>query len=171
MPTDQLHSINPLRLAKAGECIGGNFRLDSMERLRGLVLDYDDKIEYSLSFSIDESGLCAIDSEISGTVTMECQRCLKPFVVEIQKRNLLGLVNDKDEMEALAAEYEPLLLDEELLAIDDLIEDELLLAIPLSPLHPVEKCSGQKELDRINAEAKPRPFAILASLQKDKEQK
>ena len=169
MPADPSRSINPLRLATAGESIEGSLRLDSMERLKGLLLDYDGDLKYSLSFAFDESGLCVVDSKISASVMMECQRCLQPFVIDIQKTNLLGIVKNKDEMESLAATYEPLLLEEDVMPVDELIEDELILAIPLSPLHPVEMCSGQKELDRINADAKPNPFAVLASLKRDKE--
>lgn len=169
MPTDPSRTINPLRLAKAKEKLDGHIQIDSMERLKGLLFDYDGELQYSSSFDIDENGLCSIDLEIMGSVTLECQRCLKPFVADIKKRSLLGVVRDKAEANALATEYEPLLLSGETFLLDELVEDELLLAIPISPSHPASDCSGQKELDRINEDGKLKPFSVLASLKKDSE--
>ena len=72
--------------------------------------------------------------------------------------------------EALAKEYEPLELnDDGVTTVEELIEEELLLSIPLSVLHPLDKCAGTNDLDRINAEAKVQPFAVLAALIKGKD--
>lgn len=168
MPSDHSQSINPLRLAKARERLVGKIQLDSLARLEGILLENTGELQYSLSFSFDESGVCVVESIIDTQLILECQRCFKPVDIEIHKSSLLGVVNDKDEFEALAKEYEPLQLDEGIVFVEELIEDELLLSIPLSPLHPVDKCSGTSHVDRINADAKPQPFAVLAALKKDK---
>ena len=78
--------------------------------------------------------------------------------------------DEGDEIDALAKEYEPVQLDEEgVITVEELVEEELLLSIPLSALHPKDNCAGTNDLDRINAEAKRQPFADLASLIKDKD--
>lgn len=169
MPSDQSRFINPLRLAKARKRVEGSIQLDSLVRLKGILLENTGKLQYSLSFDFDESGVCIVESVIESQLVFECQRCLKPVVIEIHKSSLLGVVNNKDEFEALAKNYEPLQLDEEIISIEELVEDELLLSIPLSPLHSDDKCSGKKDLDRINADAKLQPFAVLATLKKEKD--
>ncbi len=166
MPSDLSQLINPLRLAKSREQIKGNLQLASLGRLKGILLENTGKLEYSLSFDFDESGTCIVESVIDSELILECQRCLKPVAIEIHKVSLLGVIKDKDEIDALAKEYEPLQLDEETISVEELLEDELLLSIPLSPLHAENECSGKEILDQVNADAKPQPFAVLASLKK-----
>ena len=166
MLSDPSQSINPLRLAKSRERIEGSLQIDTFERLQGDLIDNHGKLRFNLSFDFDESGMCVVECEIDTQLTLECQRCLKPVVIKIHKKSLLGLVKDKDEIDSLAKEYEPLQLDEETISAKELIEDELLLAIPLSPLHSEEECGAKAVLDQINEDAKPKPFAALAALKK-----
>lgn len=166
MASDLSQSINPLRLAKSRERIAGNLELDSIKRLKGDLLEKTGKLEYSLSFDIDESENCYIESIIDTQLTLECQRCLNPVTIKIHKKSLIGIVSNKDEIDNLAKEYEPLLMEDEIVLLQELVEDELLLAIPLSPLHSEEECKGKEILDRINEDAKPKPFAALAALKK-----
>ena len=168
MPTDPSQSLNPLRLAKAGERLEGDIQLDSMERIADMLLDNKGLLHYCLVFGIDDSGTNYVESEISTQLRMKCQRCLEPVTVDIHKQTLLGIVGSKTEAEALAVEFEPLVLEDGVFKIKDLVEDELLLAIPFSPSHPREQCNGTTELDRLNAETTVKPFASLASLKKDK---
>ena len=166
MPSDPSQSINPLRLAKSRERIEGSLQIDSFERLKGDLLENTGELNFSLSFDFDETGVCVVESEIDTQVTLECQRCLKPVVIKIHKKSLLGLVENKDEIDNLAKEYEPLQIEEEAVSVKQLIEDELLLSIPLSPLHTEDKCAAKAVLDQINEDAKPKPFAALAALKK-----
>ncbi|GJM06225.1 MAG: hypothetical protein DHS20C09_22210 [marine bacterium B5-7] len=170
MPPDLSQSINPLRLAKARERIAGKIKLASLARLKGILLDDKGVLNYSLAFDFDDAGVCVIESSIDTQLILECQRCFKPVEIDIRKNSLLGVVDEGDESDALAMEYEPLELNEDSeTTIEALIEDELLLSIPLSTLHPVDKCAGTNDLERINAEAKPQPFAGLAALIKNKD--
>jgi DUF177 domain-containing protein len=166
MPSDPSQSINPLRLAKSEERIEGSLLLDSFVRLKDALLDNKGELKYSLSFSFDESGACVIECIIDTQLIFECQRCFKPVKIDVHSDSLLGIANDKDEFEALAKEYEPLQLHDEAISVQELIEDELLLAIPISPLHEENDCSGKEILDEINANSKINPFAALAALKK-----
>lgn len=168
MPSDLSQAINPLRLAKSRERIEGCLRLDSFDRVKAELIEDSGSLDYSLTFDFDDSGTCVIECKINGKLTLECQRCLQAVVIEIDKHSLLGVVKDKAEIDSLAVEYEPLQLNEETISAEQLIEDELLLSLPLSPLHKDSECSGKKILEQINADAKPQPFAVLASLKKDK---
>ena len=133
------------------------------------MLENKGELQYSLSFRIDESGVCIIESILDSKLILECQRCLKPVVIDIHKSTNLGVVRDKNEAESLATELEPLQLEKDTFVLEDLLEDELLLAIPIAPLHPEELCSGKIVLDRINAEARPNPFAALSALKRGKD--
>ncbi|MCZ6803891.1 MAG: YceD family protein [Proteobacteria bacterium] len=169
MPSDQSRSINPLRLAKARERIEGCLQLDSLVRLKDILLENSGELKYSLSFDFDETGVCIVETGIESQLVLECQRCLDPVVIEIHQSSLLGIVKNKDELGVLAKDYEPLQLDEEIISVEELVEDELLLSLPQSPTHTEHECAGKEDLDRINAEAKQHPFAVLTTLKEDRE--
>ena len=85
--------------------------------------------------------------------------------LNIEKNSILGIFSNSDELEALADNYEPLQLDEEVVSLDMLIEDELLLAIPIAPLHNDDECENSLYLANINI--KESPFSVLEKLKID----
>ncbi|MFN9727509.1 YceD family protein [Acidovorax sp.] len=107
------------------------------------------------------------------SLPMECQRCLTPVDVPVEVERSFRFVADEATAEALDDESE-----EDLLAISrefdlrELIEDELLMALPVVPKH--EECpdtvplaSSDEDFEEASA-AKPNPFAALADLRKDR---
>ncbi|GKT22252.1 YceD family protein [Acidovorax sp. SUPP3334] len=104
---------------------------------------------------------------------MTCQRCLGPVDVPLEVEREFRFVADEATAEALDDES-----DEDLLALSrefnlrELIEDELLMALPLVPRHdecpaPVPMESTDEDFEEASAQ-KPNPFAALAALRKDK---
>ena len=168
MQPEQPQSINPLCLAKNKEQIKGSLSLDSLARLEDILLDNHGQVQYSLSFDFDASGICLIKSCIDTTVLLQCQRCLKSVIIEIQKSSVLGTYKDSDEFKKLEGNYEPCQLDEEFILVEKLVEDELLLAIPLIPLHSNKKCIGEDALKALNVNNKMNSFSTLAELKNSK---
>ena len=82
----------------------------------------------------------------------------------------LAIIESQEEAELLPSEYEPLVIGHEPLYLQDLIEDELLLALPIVPMHPKDQCpAGEQEYqadepDEQEEAAKDNPFAALADL-------
>ena len=99
---------------------------------------------------------------------LTCQRCLQPFQELLDVDQRLRFVRDEAQAETLDAESE-----DDVLALPrwldarELIEDELLLALPLVPRHPhcptVLPMSCQATHDEAPAE-RPNPFAVLQNL-------
>lgn len=167
MSDDPSQPLNLLRLAKAGDRLEGVLNLDLMQRATSLLKRPGGDVSYCLSFETDAEGRIIISIEIAAELEMSCQRCLQPMRVAVVRETDLAAVKDKAALEGLAAKYEPLLLAEQgQVSLIDLLEDELILAIPLAPLHEPEDCSASEDLERIRAEGKPSPFAELAKLKK-----
>ena len=110
--------------------------------------------------------------KVHATVPMQCQRCLGTADVPLEIDREFRFVADEATAEALDDECE-----EDLLALSrefnlrQLIEDELLLELPVVPRHDecptqVEMSSSDDDFEEAN-EQKPNPFAALASLRKD----
>lgn len=101
-------------------------------------------------------------------VWLTCQRCLQPYQQTIEIDRRLRFVRDEAEAEALDAELEDdVLALPRSLDLRELIEDEILLALPLVPRH--EHCPAPLSFDPGAAEAvaepeKEHPFAALQAL-------
>lgn len=109
--------------------------------------------------------------EAAATVSLTCQRCLRPVQESVEFARWFRFVRDENEAAELDADSE-----DEVLALTrsldlrELIEDELLLDLPLVPRH--ETCpevlpnsAGVEEAAAEEAQ-KPNPFAVLAALKK-----
>jgi len=93
-----------------------------------------------------------------------------PLVVDAAFQ--LSPVSGPEEAERLPVEYEPLLLDERLLHPMDLIEDELILAIPPAPRHAAADCgvdmADYRQEPALEApQREENPFAALRALKRD----
>jgi uncharacterized protein len=107
--------------------------------------------------------------QADATVAATCQRCLQPVEIPLVVDRSFRFVNDEATAALLDEEAE-----EEVLAIDPqfdlaaLIEDELLMEMPLVPRHEV--CPTEVKLEAVDEDfdaalaEKPKPFAALAKL-------
>jgi uncharacterized protein len=116
------------------------------------------------------SGQIWLHLQVAATVPLHCQRCLTPVDVPLQVDRWFRFV--ADEATALAQDDES---EEDLLVISrsfdlhELIEDELLMELPMVPLHescpqPLALASSSAEFEQAQTD-KPNPFAALAQLQ------
>lgn len=102
-----------------------------------------------------------------------CQRCLTPVDVPLQVERSFRFVADEATAEALDDESEEdLLATSREFGLRELIEDELLMALPVVPLHeacpvPVTLASSDEDFEAVNEE-KPNPFAALAAMRAPK---
>ena len=164
--------IDPLRMAEAGRLLEGSYSVAEMERLQDLLFDSSGKVAVSLEFGIDAEGIRYMKGRLQAELTLECQRCLQAMQAPIDTTFALGLVRGNEAAELLPSHYEPLLVESDTLFLRDIIEDELLLALPLVAKHEDSQCievnrqvteDKRNEDDRGKAE-KENPFSVLASL-------
>ena len=104
-------------------------------------------------------------------VVLQCQRCLQPLNEPVRVDRQFRFVADEDTAAALDDE-----MDDEVLALPktlnlrDLVEDEMLLALPLVPRHAVCPQAMPMQFGDVDeVEEKANPFASLALLRKDKD--
>ena len=101
-------------------------------------------------------------------VWRECQRCLQPVALDLEVSRPLRFVADETTAAALDANSEDdVLVASRNLDLHELVEDELLLALPLVPKH--ERCPRNLPMATgdVAAEPAPSPFAALAALKRD----
>lgn len=169
--------IDPLRMAETRRLLQGHVDLAEMARLGDALLGNDGSVAVSLEFGIDEEGIRFMRGHLRTDVTLECQRCLEAMQYAIDSTFALAMVRSAAEAEALPSHYEPLQLDGQPLFLRDVIEDELLLALPIVPRHAREECGvtlndadapADSEREDTGRDEKDNPFSVLAGLKTDR---
>jgi uncharacterized protein len=151
--------------------IEGILRISEFERLRDRLTDSQGEIHVNLAFDL-QSGQPVVDGHVSGQLGLLCQRCMNTMTLDIDDDIHLGLVQSEQEIDGLLPGYEPLLVAEEPMKVQDIIEDEILLLLPMIPSHPDGECGhieGFEQTDEsvdIVEEEKDNPFSTLANLKK-----
>lgn len=82
--------------------------------------------------------------EVKATVWLICQRCLAEYPEVLSLRSVIAVARDAAELARWEKE-EPLLdalLAETRMDLPALVEDEILLSLPLVPLHPTGGCGS-----------------------------
>lgn len=164
--------IDPFRYAEQGLGLDGLLNISDMPRLLALAQNTDNKVSVHLNFGIDEQGVTYLKGNLKSQLVLQCQRCLEPLTYEIMSDFALGIVKTLDEANDLSAVYEPAIAKEDgSLALRELIEDEIILNLPIIPRHEEEECKVKLPVADAGweEEKSKNPFQILASL-KDKEE-
>ncbi|WP_313913648.1 YceD family protein [Tahibacter sp.] len=158
------------RMVSARRSFNGILPVALLPRLTDALAAPDGTIAYDIEFDRDDLGIAYIALRAQGELTLTCQRTLEPFAMPVSIDTRLGLITREEEEAGLPAGYEPLLLESSELRPAEVIEDELLLALPLIPVKPgLEESDLHWSTDPEQTELpqRPNPFAALGSLKKE----
>jgi len=147
--------------AREGRVLEGTLAVSSLERLHDLLAEVSGDVSFRLQGYKGERGELMLHLVVGGVIPLACQRCLKAITFELDVDSLLEIIPEgadmsQDELEDDTRDFLPLAGE---LYVAELVEDEILLALPVAPRH--EKCGLPGAADageRIN------PFAALAGL-------
>jgi uncharacterized protein len=121
----------------------GELQLSKLTRLVGMLHSDAGSVRASLRFRQRRDGWLEVELTYAASVELTCQRCLEPFSHELAGRVNVVLA-DAESMPATVPEgKEPFELTEGRLLPAQLIEDELIVSIPLAPKHErLEDCGS-----------------------------
>jgi uncharacterized protein len=116
-------------------------------------------------------GLVVAQLTVHGAATLECQRCMQPVTVPLESEVMVALLAAESDVARVPAEFEPVLAPGGRTSIGELIKEELLLSLPIVPLHGgSEPCAvaatAEQEARAERAPETHKPFARLAELMK-----
>ncbi|HEX5488899.1 MAG TPA: YceD family protein [Rhodanobacteraceae bacterium] len=129
-------SVDAERMVAGRRSFEGVLPVAELPRLVEALADGRGEIRYRLDFGSGELGGPQLHVRLAAGLTLECQRTLQPFEWPAEVDTRLGLLTSEDEAAALPSDCEPLLLEGGALSPARVIEDELLLALPLVPISP-----------------------------------
>ncbi len=167
MSSGPVTTVDAKRLAAQGDALEARFPVAGFERVQELLAGPDGEIRARLTLQ-DLDGVPAGELLVEGRVTLACQRCLQPMAQPLASVSKLAFVASD---EAPVPEgYEAVALDEGRLDLPRLVEDELLLSLPVLARH-AEDCAAvpvaeQPQDARTQAAPMRRPFAGLKDLMK-----
>lgn len=158
-------------MVAARRCFEGRLPLSSLPRLRDALLDDAGEVAFALEFDRDALQVPYVELRIEAALPLQCQRSLQRFLLPVRMVQRLGLFRAGEDSEAdeaaLPPGYEALLVGEDgMLRPLDLVEDELILAVPVVPVAP-----GSESVERdwpvpAAEEKQANPFSALAQLKK-----
>ena len=156
-------TIDSLQFARERGQRAGDVAVGHLRRLADVLADEEGSLAWKASGECDAAGKPFLALEVSGELHLKCQRCLGALVFQLSIKSHLRLVapgaawpdegleeDSYDPIEAL--EEQPLL---------PLIEDEVLLALPIAPRHGSCALPGYLQDGRELS-----PFAALGRLKK-----
>ena len=177
MSTGLPESLDPWRAARSGLLLTGEVALSAFARLSDVIVSSAAcarVVQYQLQFARDSQGRFLLTGRIQTQLPLQCQRCFGVVDVAIDVPVQLALVKTEAAAEALPTALEPLLVNDDAVAPLLVIEDELLLALPIVARHQDGDCqppiaaaihhSPRTEKMPEPAQLAPNPFAILRTL-------
>lgn len=133
-------SIQASKALKRRELYAGSLPLALMTRLAALLADASSDLKVELEASRDADGAGWLRGDIRGLLTLTCQRGLHPYDWRCDLPVALRLVTSEAEEERLLETCEPYLVREDSLPLRELVEDEVLLALPMMPRCDDQNC-------------------------------
>ena len=161
--------VNPFRFAENATSLHGRLLIKKMERLVPSLYSNDGEIRADIQFGIDDQGIRYVKGHMETQLVLQCQRCLQSFEYGIAGDFMSGLVSGEEEAKTLPSRYDQMVIKDETLNIQDMIEEELIISLPLVPMHDPKDCKMQLplsvgvDLSEVSVE-KENPFKVIETL-------
>ena len=161
--------IAPFKLARQAQVLKGVLPLSSMTRLGHYLSSEEGEVNYEIHFGIDEGRTYYARGYARAELRMECQRCMTPVAVMVEAEIKVAFVSSDEQAARVAEEFDPCVVEDEKLVLLEMIEDELILALPIVARHDDPGCQAwlkEKGETEIEAPSKENPFEVLARLKR-----
>jgi uncharacterized protein len=169
MPDDGLKLCNVAVLAEEARTVTLAVPVNRLERIAEHLTRHDGMVTGVIALAMEEGRVVA-DVGLIATLEVRCQRCLEPMLLPVESQSRVALVGSEEDAAAVPPALETALAPEGRMRLADLVEEELLLALPAAPRHPAGQCpagqGGKPAETEVFAETVQRPFADLGALLK-----
>jgi uncharacterized protein len=169
--------IDPIQLAERGARLSGTLPLQGMARLAPSLLEGRGEVHVDLAFERGESdNVLLMHGRLRARLRVTCQRCLEAMDLDLEAAPWVMLLRP-GARHAPGEENEPdTLVVDKPLSLSVLVEDELLLALPMVPLHEPGRCvAGARVTDdggagesQADGKSRPSPFSMLQKMKTTK---
>jgi uncharacterized protein len=157
--------IDSLDFAENGKQLDTQVPVAELPRLLDVLDNPQGTLHFILKGGVDNQGRPILDVSIEGSCQLRCQRCLQglDYAVQHEARLLLCDQASLDELDDEEEEFEGILAEAHLDVLA-LLEDEILLGLPIAPRHELGDCQMAEEEEKQMDET--HPFAALMKLKR-----
>jgi len=158
-------SVDFLKQVERNACFEGAWPVSGFARLAEVICSDQGEVTARLKFGT-RAGTPCLDGVVQVELELRCERCLDPVTKSIESDFRFGLITSEDEADLLPKEFEPLLVSDSEQSLVELVEDEILLSLPIVARHD-EECSEILQKHEANDSVQQdtyRPFAALKDL-------
>ncbi|EQD45069.1 YceD family protein [Ferrovum myxofaciens] len=157
--------LDPYRFTALAERVEGECRPDQIPALQEYLFSPEGKIRFVMRGWVDERGRRLLEVQVEGQLWLVCRRCLSGLSFDLEAHSRIHFVGNEAALPDLETEdpEEETLVFPESLDVAEWVAEEVLLALPLAPVHAGETCVGAENGEEDLA-GKTRPFAVLGAL-------
>ncbi len=149
--------------------------MDRLLRFQEYLANSNGSVQVELGFHTNEGNQQLIIGNLLAKVQVICQRCLEPVAIELKDDIRLVLLRDEADAKALNSDLDPWICLDHKLDIASLVEEQLLLSLPIVSYHQAGDCLEKFKLDVLGDDDLPEtritpaenPFSILKSLKEN----
>jgi len=160
--------VDARKLVQREQQLAGILPHAGLERLEGAVESIDGDIRAELAFGRDLQGHLTVGGKLDCSVYLQCQRCLQPVPEQVEAEFHWGIVWSEEQGKALPKDLDPVIQEGDELNLYQVLEDEILLNLPMVAYHDKE-CVAR---DRFHSggeaggadEQRENPFKVLEQL-------
>lgn len=145
------------------------FRVADLDRLAELEPSATEgsrgELAAQLVFQPGTEGFPQLLLRVDGELTLVCQRCLGPLAWPVALDECLTIVGSDEEADRLSDPFEVVICPADGIEPSAIVEDEVLAALPLVPMHRDAKdCPALRRPDAESGPDQHRPFSGLADM-------
>jgi uncharacterized protein len=140
--------VSALKALSTGQSFAGSLPVAQLPRLTAVLADAAGTLEVELAAAKDAAGKAWLSVSIRGPLMLTCQRGLHPFPWACDLQPRLRLVASEAEEERALKDSDPYLIRDDRLPLRELVEEEVLLGLPIVP-----RCDDPDCLERLRRSA------------------
>ncbi len=156
--------IDPHVAARQSRHLQGTIAVAKLERLVEALQRDVGSADVDVKFELGDNGRIEFELAINAEVIAQCQRCLGDVQFAVSSRRRMAVVTEQSAVDDLPEELEPVMVLGNTLKLIPVIEDELILSLPIVIKHdvcqPAVELAPEDDLDS----ARENPFAVLKQL-------
>ena len=162
--------VDSAQFAKQRLSASCTVRASELERVSQMAHNGENEFHVRLEGSEDSEGRPLLRLHVEGSIHLTCQRCLEPLDMALASDRSFLLVGSERELMDLSEEAEDIesLVADSKMNVLTLAEDEILLQIPMAPMHAEGKCSRPHWI--ANGHENDSAFSTLSALTNAKDQ-
>jgi uncharacterized protein len=145
---------DPGVLGSQGALLTGDIQFSALTRFCELIETTAGSVTARFQFQQKQGQCVTVEIQYQAAPQLVCQRCLEPFTMRLAQTSMLALIEPGDSEDYAPEGYEPFLMEEPKVQPVALLEDELIMALPLVARHFDKKDCGPlaERVTRLNSE-------------------